>query len=645
MKAKGLLTTFRKRFRRDSFFARATIGLLVLIILWPIFVQGGMLAYRDLIILPWIDIPRSTFWLSPDLGRRLPGFALLSIVASFLGGLATGRLMLVASLLSLGVGMNRLVRFSFLNSPNIPEERKPLTSLVISLGATVASILVISMPFTLTRMSIGHLTALWALSITPFLFVTIGRDGIEGAARSRICAAAALLGVVAGVYSLILLVLSIPIRDSHSWHSRFWKVVRSWLTRNAVWLLPGTFLQLHGFATFTDPEVFTPTLKSTADILSLILGNGYWDLASEAIQGHQQFLAVVALFVVVLASLGWARLPVSLRRPVIAGLSIGYGIPLAAVAPGTRQIFQFLVHTPFGMAMREPHRLVGLAIVPLVLLSTLGAVEFLSLVAGRKHLNFGYLGFLTLFGSSVAMLLLALPTVHERITPIAIPQSWMDARSLVNREGGVVLSLPWSEYVLLDQKNPRAVYNPMADLFGPESLVSSTPFEGEPVNEASESRADTASLVASDLLDDEFPTVSVSQLRLTWIAVLKVEKVATLDLSGMEELQKKVSSDSLDLYRVVDAPEPSDRPLPFFLPGTDGPADAPWTWGWTGVNLRVSGQTREGVLKGSGNLIFAPAFIGLGLLLLTLFLAFGPVERLRIVSKVLTTRKDSDKLK
>ena len=639
MKLIAQVKPLKKRIRPTSFFAGGTIGLLVLIILWPIFAHSGMLAYRDLIVLPWIDVPRSTFWLSPDLGRRLPGFALLSIVSSFLGGLATGRLMLVASLFGLGVGMNRLLRFSFLNSPNVPEDRQALTSLVISLGAIVGSILVISMPFTLTRMSIGHLTALWALAVTPFLFLTIGRDGVEGAARSRICAAAALLGVVAGVYSLILLVLSIPIQDSHSWHSRFRKVVRSWLTRNAVWLLPGAFLQLHGFATFTAPEVFTPTLKSTADILSLILGNGYWDLASEAIQDHQQLLSVVALVFVVLATLGWARLPVSLRRPVIAGLSIGYGIPIAAVAPGTRQFFQFLVRTPFGMAMREPHRLVGLAIVPIVLLSTLGAVELLSLVSVRKRFNIGLFGFLSLVGSSVAMLLLALPTVHERITPIEIPQSWMDARSLVNQDGGVVLSLPWSEYVLLDKENPRAVYNPMADLFGPESLVSSTPFEGEPVNEASESRADTASLIASDLLDGDFPTLSVSQLRLTWIAVLKVEEVATLDLSGMKGLTKEVSSDSLDLYRVADAPAPSDRPLPFVLHGLEGPSDAPWTWGWIGENLRVSGQTREGVLKGNGKLIFVPAFIGLGLLLLTLFLALGLAERLKVLSKMLTSRK------
>ena len=106
-----------------------------------------------------------------------------------------------------------------------------------------------------------------------------------------------------------------------------------------------------------------------------------------------------------------------------------------------------------------------------------------------------------------------------------------------------------------------------------------------------------------------------------------------------ERTNKEVSSDSLDLYRVVNAPPPSDRPLPFLLFGSEGSTDAPWTLGWIGGNFRVSGSTTEGVLKGKGNLIFVPAFIGIGLLALTLTLTFGLEYRMANLKKRLTRSK------
>jgi hypothetical protein len=193
----------------------------------------------------------------------------------------------------------------------------------------------------------------------------------------------------------------------------------------------------------------------------------------------------------------------------------------------------------------------------------------------------------------------------------------------VRREGGTVLALPWSEYVLLNLEREQTAYHPLADLFGPDTLVSSDPSMGLPVNEAADARSEFARQIAMELSSQSFPVEGIKDLRVAWIAVLKVETAATLDLSDLVGLQKEISSESLDLYRVKQAPTPVKRPLPFVQLRADGPTDVPWTWGWVDSNLGISGRTPEGLMKQDSSSVFVPAFFGIVLLVWTGYEAIG----------------------
>jgi hypothetical protein len=519
--------------------------------------------------------------------------------------------MLVASAGALAWGMVRLVRRSVMGDAG---------SIITAVAPTLAGVLALCLPFTLTRLSTGHLTTLWALAVLPHLFVSIV-DQADNAAASRTATIAALLGVVAGVYSLLVLLTA-------SSRPAWWRVTRSWVTRNAVWLLPGVFLQLHGYASFTDPKAFRPNFSSVWEVLGLLVGRGYWDRGAEVFRGHDKTVAVVAMAMVAFAVLGRRRLPAPLRRVVPVCMAVGYGVPLVFASEGLGVATHAIASTPLGVAMREPHRLVGLGVVPLTLLAVLGVVE-LSSWPSRVP---AYGGALLLLGSTCWLLLGALPTVHRRLDPLRVPPEWSAASDLVARNGGTVLALPWSEYVLLELDHSRPVYNPLGDLFGSETLVSSDPMLGAPVNEAADPRSATAAMAAAALAAGSDARGLLTSLRVRWIAVMRVEQVKALDLTAAPGLVRVISSSSLDLYEVVlTSPVDYSRPLPFFISGGEGGTDIPWTWGWVSSSGRLAGRTPEGLLATTGNALFLPALVGLALLGCDLWLLAATTRRAKFV--------------
>lgn len=579
--------------------ALATTAILV----WPTLTQSGALAHRDLLFMSEIPLPRSFWWMGPDLGRRLPGFVPLALASQIVDGTVIGRIVLIVTLMVLALGSARLFR-------QLLPGRQP--AYAASLGAAGVAITVLCLPFTTTRLSTGHLTTLWAAAVLPFLLsAAISRP--EQTGRWTSAAAAGLLGFVAGAYSLVVC-LGVATRTTWRW------AVRGWLTRNAVWILPGALLQAQGFTSMTDAAAFRPRLGDALQVIGMVVGRGYWDAGAETVRGHDVGVAAVALGAVGLASIGWRVVAPRARRSFGFCLIVGYGVPLLSTTPGLSGAVSALQRTALGAPLREPHRLIGLGLVPLVVLSALGAVS-----VGRRLRGVGAAaGPVAVATVGTWLLAVGLPTVHARLEPLAIPASWTRAAALVDGAGGTVLTLPWSEYVLLDIDKPRVVYHPLADLFGSETLASSDPQLGAPAEEAADPRAPTGRRASELLMADEDASDLLARLGVGWVAVLKVERADRLDLSGIRSLERVISSPSLDLYRVVGASAHHRRPAPFLITHADGATPIPWTWGWIGGHAH---RTDAGVVASEGTSVFLPALAGVALYVATVTLAARSVRR------------------
>ncbi len=574
--------------RSAAALAILTVGTLVAILLWPALVHGGVLAHRDLLIMDRIPAPRSWWWMGPDLGRRLPVFVPLALASDVVGGWLTGRAMLVITLAALGAGTFRLVRRATGTTSSMR---------VATTTALTASVLVLCSPFITTRLSIGHLTTLWAVAALPFL-IDAGLRRPTDVARSGAATMAAVLGFVSGIYSLVV-ILAVARRR------RAAASLGSWALRNSVWLLPGMFLQAQGATTLADPATFRPRFPTGWGVLGLVIGRGYWDPGAEALRGHDVVVAAVGLTLVGCAALGWRRASTDLRRITGWSLAIGYGVPLLSAAPALSTVHGWLARTPLGAPLREPHRLVGLGLVALVVLVSLGVADLCSPGRADGRVRWMALAPVALLGASSWLLVGALPTVHTRLAPLPVPASWVEAQRMVSAEPGGVLALPWSEYVLLEIGKPRVVYNPLADLFGPETLASSDPQLGPPVNESADRRAASGAAAAAALSSHQVPMDLLHRLGIRWIAVLRVEGVSSLDLTTSADLQRTITSASLDLYRVGSTPiAEARRPLPFVVTGSRGRTDVPWTWGWVGGGAH---ETPEGLLAADGTAVFLPA--------------------------------------
>lgn len=575
---------------------------IVVLVMYPALHQRGALAHRDLLFLDQIPLPRSAWWMGPDLGRRMPGFIPLAAMSDVISGELVGRLVLLLTMMIAAKGTSTLAGRLLLHGDE--------PTRVSAWLAAAAGPIILCVPFTLTRMSTGHLTTLWALACLPFLLIAADRDP-EQIGRSRACTAAALTGFVAGIYALVIVVAVSPRRTR-------WSNLRSWGLRSSVWILPGLFLQLHGFTTLSEPDRFKPRFATVWQVFGLVVGRGYWDTGAEVLRGRDRTIALISLGLVALAAIGWRRVTGPARRAIAGCLIVGYGVPVASVAPGLGWVVSRVVNTPMGAPLREPHRLIGLGVTATIILATRGAGEISEWRPRRQRLT------AVAAGGSLAiagcwMLLLAVPTVHIRLQPLRVPPDWIKAADMVEDSGGNVLVLPWSEYVLLELGKPRVVYNPLADLFGSDTLASSDPKFGPPVNEAADARSTMAAAAGTALVEGENAGPLLEQVQARWVAVLKVEQVSRLDLSTQPALRRRLTSATLDLYEVVDTEQPSyRRPVPFIVTGGTGTTDIPWTWGWVGSEGKSSG----GTLIVHGSAVFLPSVLAIVLYVCVVSLLF-----------------------
>jgi hypothetical protein len=214
---------------------------------------------------------------------------------------------------------------------------------------------------------------------------------------------------------------------------------------------------------------------------------------------------VLGVLIVVAAVAGWGSVAEPLRRSLGWCLIVGFGVPLCAATPGVDRLYAAVARTVFGAPLREPHRLVGLGLVPLIALALVGIVGGIGAVGSLRSMPLPVRSAVVGIAVTVfvaALSLVSLGQLHRHLTPLDLPTSWEQARSATAGSGGTVLVVPWSEYLDLPFADGRRVLNPMPDLLGGDVLASADPGLGErSAEESVEPRAATGRDLAASVVE------------------------------------------------------------------------------------------------------------------------------------------------
>jgi hypothetical protein len=544
------------------------------VVLLPMLRNFGSVLFLDAVTLPVVSFPKGLFGLGPDVVRRFPLYLPLWLISLVTGGAVAWRICLMAMMASASLGTARLVR------------------VLDPAGARWASVAVAMWlpltPYVLTRLSSGHVEVLATLAVVPWVLAATLTDGPK-ASRCGAVVAAAFLGPTAAVSSLVALAGSIqkPF-DALT-------LVRRWVLRNLVWIVPGAIVAVQRIATFADPAYFAPRWKTLSEVVSIPLGSGYWD-PSVTVTRWPKTMAAVSLVLVALASVGWSRLGKRARRCLRPPLVIGYGLPVAAGLPVIGPLVHALARTPVGLPFREPHRLVAVGLVAFLALVAIGLAGLRVPYQGRVVRKLPAaacvgLGCLAFAGSGLS-------STHARLKPVRVPPGWLAARQLLAPQQGTRLVLPWHEYLALPvARGP--VFNPVPDMVGGDVVSSFDPELGPVVNEAADRRASRGREIDAAMRRGEDVGLLLDSIAAEWVVIVVTDDWSALDLRPTADLHPVLLTDDIRVYRRrLTAAAAIERLVPFLLRQTsDGTVlGESGRWGWYD-GIRAVGTTTSGALR------------------------------------------------
>ena len=231
-----------------------------------------------------------------------------------------------------------------------------------------------------------------------------------------------------------------------------------------------------------------------------------------------------------------------------------------------------------------------------------------------------------------------------RVDPVGVPESWNDARSVIESRPGTTLALPWNQYVDLQIADGRRTYLPVSALIDGDVINSSDPEFGPPIQEAADPRDDTVT-AALDAFDVGKPlSVSLATIGVRWIVVVRgVDDTRFDELRSDEGLRTWVSDDSISLYELrtwsgtarTAAGHPADvgvviPPLARVGEVGGGVWYAPGAPGWM-RNLNSASMSSTGLIEvpeGSGPIWYWPSIVVIAGYLATFFGVIWALEPL-----------------
>lgn len=459
--------------------------------LGPLLAPGSLLNL-DLITTPEVPLPPGTWGLGPELPRRVPLYLPVAWLSQIVSGDLVLKLLMVA-----------IVALAF---AGVARRAEPL-ALPVRLGAGALYAL---NPFLLTRLSVGHLTIALGTALLPWALPALRDPGRSGARTLRWSAALGLAGAHGAV--LLVAVMAAGALSGSRTRPRVGLLAAS--LGQLPWAVPGAIVWMQSRSA-AGAASFPTELQDPAQALGVLAGHGFWQPVLQL--GWQQWFAAPAagLFLALLAGMGLGAIGRHERRFLgvlaVCGLVVAM---IGSVGPLT-DLWDTLSTTAPLAALREGHRLVALALLPLHLAAAHGvarvAAALRPVLADLAHASLGAMA-----------VVLALPAVWGLggLSPQQWPDDWQEARAAVVAAPGPVLVLPWHLYLDVSWAGGRRLLNPVPVYFGGDVLTSSDPEFGPPQAERGDPREPRAAELAEQVRRGRPIAVDLAQLGVRWVVLL-----------------------------------------------------------------------------------------------------------------------------
>jgi hypothetical protein len=402
------------------------------------------------------------------------------------------------------------------------------------------------------------------------------------------------------------------------------------------WLLPGLIVVAAG-PQAADATAFDTDLDGPGGILGLVLGYGFWQAGNQLAVGGP-WIALLALVVLTLAVVGARDLPGGWGRRAAALAGIAVLIASAGSIPVLEGAYDAVSRTALGGPLRESQRFLVLALVFLAPAAAHGAKRVGARAAGPA------LRSAPAAVVAAAVLLLISPWLwgaEGRLDSVEVPDSWYDARELVDGEG-TVLALPWHQYFDLEAADGRRVFHPLPVFLDGDVIASSDPELGSSDRETTDRREDAVRGLLAELDDGASIARGLERLGVRWVVALTdLERTRLRSLEQEPRLTARLSTPEIKVWEVdgwrgeaiAEGGAPvaldhaaaplasihSSEPTIWHRPGSPG-----WLRGLSPASVTDTGLLR--IPGGSGPVWFWP---GLVVLLVDLAVAIAAVLALR----------------
>jgi hypothetical protein len=404
----------------------------------------GQLLNIDLVSTPRLRLPDWRWGVGPGVPHRVPLYFPLSVMSHVIDGATVTKLLYVVTLTALFAGVWRLAATG---------------NAWVDGGV---ALVVAWSPFTTTRVGVGHSSVVWAMAAVAWSATALLRlDPARRHTTRSLVGLAALGGLVPGLWTMAMGAFGVvagPVAARRE-RARQWLLL---LPLQLVWLVPSALFALVG-PRLVGGRAFRPVVNAAAP-LQFLAGLGFWRTPSQV--APPPWWPAVSVALAVLAISGWSAARTRLGRGWSAAAVVAIAVPLAAVVPLMAPPMRWLTTTAIGAPLRESQRWWGLGLVLLAPSFASGAIavsrRFASVVPSLLPLAAAlFLGGNGLWG------------VGGSLKPALYPAGWSSVATILDREPGTSLVLPWHQYLDVPFAGGRRVLNPFAD-FLPGDLVFST---------------------------------------------------------------------------------------------------------------------------------------------------------------------------
>lgn len=527
---------------------------------------NGLLANLDLIAVGDLDVPASLLAMGPEIPRRAPLQATLALLSPPFDAATMLRLWMIAIVAVAATGMFRAVG---------------RVAVPLRIGAALLFAL---NPFLLTRLAVGHLGFATAVAMMPWAAPTLlgapDRPRTEQPAGEGPVSRATLLWLAAfamcGYFGALIAGPMVVLRLVADRHRPGPTDVASMIVTQIPWLAPA--IAAAGSASgAVGSESFETHVDTVADGIRLVIGFGFWRTSNQL--GSAGAAAVIVALVGLMLAVVALRFSPRPGLPRLAALGlVGLAVAAASAVPGVSDAYNELTESIVFAPLREGQRLLALTVFASIALSTAG----LAAVLDRRPVGRWVVG-AAAAGAALGLSASALWGLDGAADGYRTPGEWQEVADVVERDGGSVLALPWSQYFDLDAAGGTRAHTPLPALLGGDVVFRHDLGLGATTTVARDDRTEVGARLVRELRFGEPIDASLAELGVRWIVALPdLDDGADIALlRARTELTTVVDEPSIALFRVDDGPVDSPTaPNPWgAVPAIVLALDAVWLGG------------------------------------------------------------------